>query len=54
MGLTFALCLYAPIVLYRVVTIALFRPVPMLTLGVAALEIALLASGVLLWMRTRG
>jgi hypothetical protein len=54
LGLTFALCLYAPIATYRVVTVALFRPVPALTLAVAALEVGLLVGGVVLWLRTRG
>ncbi len=54
MGLTFALSLYLPIVIYRLVTIIAFRPVPMLTLLVAGLECLLLVIGAVLWMRTRG
>lgn len=51
LGLIFALCLYVPIVLYRIVTIAGFWPVAGLTLGVAALEIALLIAGLFLLYR---
>lgn len=53
-GLTFALSLYLPIVIYRLVTVVAFRPVPLLTLVVAALECVLLVIGAVLWMRTRG
>jgi len=46
-GLMLALALYVPIVAYRLATILKYWPVPSLTLGVAALEVALLAWGVL-------
>jgi hypothetical protein len=41
-GMLLSIALYAPIVLYRIVTVARFWPVPSLTLGTGALEIALL------------
>ena len=53
-GLMFALSLYLPIVIYRLVTVVAFRPVPLLTMAVAALESVLLVIGAVLWMRTRG
>lgn len=43
-GLRFALALYVPIVLYRLVTIWRFRPVSGMTKAVAGLEIVLLAA----------
>jgi hypothetical protein len=51
LGLIFALCLYAPIVLYRVITVPLFWPVASTTLVVAVLELALLAWGAVLLLR---
>jgi hypothetical protein len=51
LGLIFALCLYAPIVLYRMVTVPLFWPVSSTTLVVAALEIVLLVWGIVLLAR---
>lgn len=50
-GLVFALCLYAPIVVYRVITVIKGWPIPGLTLSVAALEIGLLVWGLLLARR---
>jgi hypothetical protein len=50
-GLIFALCLYAPIVLYRAVTVPLFWPVASTTLFVAALEVGLLLWGAVLLLR---
>jgi hypothetical protein len=47
-GVLFALCLYAPIVLYRVITVWRFWPVKGLTLTVAALEVALLLGAAVL------
>ena len=51
LGLIFALCLYAPIVLYRVITVPLFWPVASTTLVVAVLELCLLAWGAVLLLR---
>jgi hypothetical protein len=50
-GVLFAVCLYAPIVLYRIVTVWRFWPVKGLTLTVAALEIALLLAALVLFRR---
>lgn len=50
-GLVFALALYGPIVLWRAVTVARNWPVGTTTLTVAALEVILLASAILLWLR---
>lgn len=49
-GLALALSLYAPIVLWRVLTIAMEWPVSSLTLGVAALEALLLIGAVAAWV----
>lgn len=48
LGLVFALCLYVPIALYRLVTVGRFWPVQGTTLAIAALEILLLAIAVAL------
>jgi hypothetical protein len=42
----FALCLYAPIAVYRLVTVGRYWPVSRVTLIVASLEIALLIGAV--------
>jgi hypothetical protein len=47
-GLIFGLCLYAPIVLYRMITVPMFWPVASTTLVVAVLELGLLFWGILL------
>jgi len=52
LGLKFALALYMPIVAYRFATVAVFWPVPRLTLAVGAMESVLLALAVLLWFQT--
>lgn len=53
-GLALALSLYVPIVVFRWITIARFSPVGGLTLGVAALETALLVWGlVVAWAEWR-
>ena len=49
-GLQIALCLYIPIVLYRWVTIGLKWPVGGMTIGVGALETALLFGALYLWI----
>ena len=53
-GVLFAVCLYAPIVLYRLVTVWRFWPVKGLTLTVAALEIGLLLVALVLLRLHRG
>ena len=53
-GLIFALCLYVPIVLYRVITVPLFWPVASTTLVVAGLELVLLVWGAVLLLRHAG
>lgn len=50
-GVVFALCLYVPIVLYRVVTVPLFWPVSSTTLVTGALELVLLIWGGVLLAR---
>lgn len=52
-GLLIALCFYAPIVAYRVVTVLKFWPVRSMTLYVGALEVLLLVAGLLLWFIAR-
>ena len=52
LGLLFALCMYAPIVLYRAITVLRYAPVSSTTLAVAVLEIGLLVWGVVLWTRS--
>lgn len=49
-GLLLALALYVPIVAYRLVTVARFRPVGATTRWVAGLELALLVASVALWL----
>ena len=53
LGVIFAVCLYAPIVLYRVITVWKFWPVKPLTLQVGSLEVALLVVGLVLLLRGR-
>jgi hypothetical protein len=50
-GITLSLCLYVPIVVYRLVTVARFWPVPGLTLIVGALEVTLLLVAFVLFLR---
>jgi len=52
-GIQFALCLYVPIVVYRVITVLRFWPVQSMTLGVAALEVVLLIAAIALWWNQR-
>lgn len=49
LGILFALCLYLPIVLFRVASVIRYWPVQNLTLGVAGLEIVLLLVAAALW-----
>lgn len=53
LGLVFALCLYAPIVLVRIASILHYWPVQKLTLGVAVLETVLLVAAAALWWTHR-
>ena len=53
LGLLFALCLYASIVAYRVVTVIKFWPVEATTLWVGALEVALLLIAIALLLLSR-
>jgi hypothetical protein len=43
-GVLFAIALYAPIVLFRLISLARFCPVGAVTLGTAALEVVLLVA----------
>lgn len=52
-GLILALALYAPIVLYRCITVAWHWPVAPTTLGTGILEIALLLGALAAWWRFR-
>ena len=51
-GILFAIALYAPIVLFRLVSLARFWPVGPVTLGTAVLEVVLLV--VALWLHFSG
>lgn len=51
-GLFFALATYAPIVTFRIVTVALYWPVGSTTLTVASLEAILLVWGTILWRKS--
>lgn len=50
-GVLASVCLYAPIVVYRAITVLRIWPAPSLTLTVGALELGLLAVAVVLLMR---
>jgi hypothetical protein len=52
-GLVFALALYAPIVLFRWISIARFWPVAQTTIIVGSLETMLLLVAVVLWQQSR-
>jgi len=54
LGLLFSLLLYVPIVVYRIVTLLIYRPTSPVTLGTAALEIGLLLWAFVLWRTSRG
>ncbi len=53
-GVLASVCLYAPIVAYRVVTVLRFSPIPPLTLAVGTLELGLLVVAVVLMLRSSG
>jgi hypothetical protein len=48
LGIIFALCLYAPVVLYRIITVMKFGPVKSTTLAVGGMELLLLLGAVIL------
>lgn len=50
-GLVFALCIYFAIVLYRLVSIGMHWPVGSVTLGIAALEVLLLITGIIVYAK---
>ena len=52
-GIVFALCLYLPIAVYRLVTVARFWPVSKTTLMVGGLEVLLLIGAVILYAGAR-
>ena len=54
LGVLLAIFLYAPIVVYRVITVLKFNPVSAVTLGTGALEVGLLIAAVGLWFAKRG
>jgi hypothetical protein len=51
-GLAASLMLYAPIAVYRGVTLLVYKPVGVVTLGTAVLEGVLLVAAIILWLRT--
>lgn len=51
LGVIFSVMLYAPIVLFRIVTVVLNWPVSPVTLATASLELVLLIWSVVLWRR---
>lgn len=53
-GVLFAVCLYAPIVAYRIITVVRFWPVGMTTLWTGALEVTLLVVAIVLLLLGRG
>ena len=52
-GLIFALCLYAPIVLFRWASVLRQWPVTAMTLSIGILEAGLLAAAIVLWWLER-
>jgi hypothetical protein len=52
-GLAFAVSLYTPIVVYRVVTVVRYWPVAPLTLATGCLELGLLVAGALFFAGTK-
>lgn len=53
-GVLASVCLYAPIVAYRLVTVARFWPIPPMTLAVGSLEVGLLVAALVLYLRSAG
>lgn len=52
-GLIFALAIYVPILLFRIISVARFWPVSTTTLGTGALEVVLTGAALLLWFNNR-
>lgn len=52
-GLVFALSIYIPILLFRIVSVMHFWPVSSVTLATGALEVLLTAAAILLWFNSR-
>lgn len=48
-GVLFGVILYGPIVVYRGITLLIYRPTSAVTLGTAALELILLVWGLVAW-----
>lgn len=51
-GALFSILLYAPIVIYRLVTVVRFSPVSSITYGTGVLELILLIGAVVAWQRS--
>ena len=52
LGVLLSVCLYVPIVAYRIVTVGRFWPVGGMTLGVGTLEVLLLVAALALYLRS--
>lgn len=52
-GLIFALAIYVPILLFRIISVARYWPVSTTTLGTGVLELLLTAAAILLWFSQR-
>lgn len=50
-GIALSLCLYAPLVLYRLASLIIYRPTNAITLGTAAFEWVMLIWAVVLWRK---
>jgi hypothetical protein len=50
-GMLLSIALYAPIVVYRLITVARYWPVPALTLATGALELGLLIAALAIYRR---
>lgn len=53
LGIQASLLLYAPIVIYRLTTLAIYRPTSAVTFGTAGLELLLLIWAAAIWPRVR-
>lgn len=52
LGILFSVCLYAPIVIYRIVTVIKFDGVGANTVAIGALEVVLLIGAVVLYLKS--
>ena len=52
-GVLVGIALYAPLVLHRTISLLRFGPVETMTLGIAALEVAMLLAALALWFAGR-